>query len=435
MGSEGEECKICFMPYTSGVTHRIVSLKCGHIFGKSCIEKWMQTVRPAHCPFCFSACRKPHLRELFITSVSVTDTTREEELIRRFNEERNLRIDAEKRLSMVKAELDIARLERVTPQNEEKKQTFVPHTSNPIDCSLKNPIDFILDFVTNKSCFFFIESMASLIYSANVNGRHVLRCYRFTENKEHHAINLTSRMKSVAAPREFNTELILILEDGAYFLIWDECFAFALERIPLKRAGLNQKPVSLAACCFDLNYESNSIFYIVDVLGNIYLKCRENDSEKVIDSGQKNVHTAYHRNDGKLLVGGVFGLSIIDPATGIYQKIDGKPGETCTSVSSDGDNTVMLYRTPGGHMQFETHGKKTIRGYMEVNQMKRYPNKLYCGYLYVVCDSGTKLRVISMDNLLICHEYDLKDEILDFFIDETFTYIICKQKVYMYGSS
>ena len=36
---DGAFCPICFEPWTNSGEHRIASLKCGHFFGQSCIEK------------------------------------------------------------------------------------------------------------------------------------------------------------------------------------------------------------------------------------------------------------------------------------------------------------------------------------------------------------------------------------------------------------
>lgn len=37
----GRDCLICFEKFHSTGKHRIVSLRCGHIFGRECIEKWV----------------------------------------------------------------------------------------------------------------------------------------------------------------------------------------------------------------------------------------------------------------------------------------------------------------------------------------------------------------------------------------------------------
>ena len=37
---DGASCPICFEPWTNSGDHRIASLKCGHFFGKACIERY-----------------------------------------------------------------------------------------------------------------------------------------------------------------------------------------------------------------------------------------------------------------------------------------------------------------------------------------------------------------------------------------------------------
>ncbi|CAC5413882.1 E3 ubiquitin-protein ligase RFWD3 [Mytilus coruscus] len=39
---EGNCCPICFEEWTSSGNHRLASLKCGHLFGQSCIDKWLK---------------------------------------------------------------------------------------------------------------------------------------------------------------------------------------------------------------------------------------------------------------------------------------------------------------------------------------------------------------------------------------------------------
>ena len=45
---DGLTCTICLDQWTSSGEHRLVSLKCGHLFGFACIERWIkvsQTIR------------------------------------------------------------------------------------------------------------------------------------------------------------------------------------------------------------------------------------------------------------------------------------------------------------------------------------------------------------------------------------------------------
>ncbi|CAN0572944.1 unnamed protein product, partial [Ectocarpus sp. 12 AP-2014] len=42
---DGERCSICLDPWTSKGKHRICALLCGHLFGQSCIERWLKVSR------------------------------------------------------------------------------------------------------------------------------------------------------------------------------------------------------------------------------------------------------------------------------------------------------------------------------------------------------------------------------------------------------
>lgn len=51
--SEGEDsgdtCAICFEEWTNAGGHRLSALRCGHLFGYSCIERWLKG-QPGKCP-------------------------------------------------------------------------------------------------------------------------------------------------------------------------------------------------------------------------------------------------------------------------------------------------------------------------------------------------------------------------------------------------
>lgn len=73
-------CTICFDPWTLNGSHRVCSLKCGHLFGYGCIEKWInQIIRKnrndkAKCPTCNAPAVKRDIRPIFATKVIAVDT-------------------------------------------------------------------------------------------------------------------------------------------------------------------------------------------------------------------------------------------------------------------------------------------------------------------------------------------------------------------------
>lgn len=70
---DGVCCIICSEAYTNAGSHRCCCLKCGHIFGKECIEKWIATAKA--CPSCKAKATKKDIRVLYGRIVKMTDTT------------------------------------------------------------------------------------------------------------------------------------------------------------------------------------------------------------------------------------------------------------------------------------------------------------------------------------------------------------------------
>ncbi|KAI7871329.1 hypothetical protein BDF14DRAFT_1221843 [Spinellus fusiger] len=74
-------CPLCKQPWTNSGSHSIVSLKCGHLFGKSCITKHMNTTRvqpsqeKSTCPCCGHPAKRHEIWALWPTQVVPQDPT------------------------------------------------------------------------------------------------------------------------------------------------------------------------------------------------------------------------------------------------------------------------------------------------------------------------------------------------------------------------
>jgi len=85
-GSEG--CPICFEQWSTSGFHRLVSLKCGHLFGKRCIERWLSHPTRTKCPQCNTPAKRGDIRALYAKRLIAMDTGEREELLRLVEEER-----------------------------------------------------------------------------------------------------------------------------------------------------------------------------------------------------------------------------------------------------------------------------------------------------------------------------------------------------------
>jgi len=76
---EDQLCPICFDSWKGTGNHRIVSLKCGHLFGKSCVERWVRQNKK--CPKCNTANKLSDIRQLFAPTIKVKEAPQEERLL------------------------------------------------------------------------------------------------------------------------------------------------------------------------------------------------------------------------------------------------------------------------------------------------------------------------------------------------------------------
>lgn len=88
-GESASTCMICMEEWTIGSAHRICCLKCGHLFGRSCIERWIREKgQQAKCPNCNKPARRVDIRDLWCKSIKAYDSTELNELKRQFETER-----------------------------------------------------------------------------------------------------------------------------------------------------------------------------------------------------------------------------------------------------------------------------------------------------------------------------------------------------------
>ncbi|KAJ1901885.1 RING finger and WD repeat domain-containing protein 3 [Kickxella alabastrina] len=87
-GDESSTCSICLDGWGISGAHRVVSLKCGHLFGLSCVRKWLlrgngrQKTQKGRCPECNQPAATRDIRALFARSIRALDDSGQQELQR-----------------------------------------------------------------------------------------------------------------------------------------------------------------------------------------------------------------------------------------------------------------------------------------------------------------------------------------------------------------
>ncbi|RZF48100.1 hypothetical protein LSTR_LSTR002166 [Laodelphax striatellus] len=80
---EGMACSICLDTITNSGAHRLVALRCGHVFGHNCVERWLKTGcthGARRCPDCNKRAKLSDIRVIYAEKLQVLDTSEIERL-------------------------------------------------------------------------------------------------------------------------------------------------------------------------------------------------------------------------------------------------------------------------------------------------------------------------------------------------------------------
>lgn len=105
---EGETCTICFEPWTTAGDHRPSALRCGHLFGFTCIQRWIKSAGTASkCPQCNKKAKRSDIVKLYVTKLRALDNSEQETLKRALEHEQSLRRKAELESAQDKLRLQV----------------------------------------------------------------------------------------------------------------------------------------------------------------------------------------------------------------------------------------------------------------------------------------------------------------------------------------
>lgn len=125
--------------WTTKGKHGIVSLKCGHLFGKQCITKWLK--KNSSCPQCKQFATKAHIRDIYAPTIVATDTAELENVKRELEQcQLELRKERSKYLSqeetmrkvmfnMKLAEADAAKMKKEYEEIRRKHEQLLKQKS------------------------------------------------------------------------------------------------------------------------------------------------------------------------------------------------------------------------------------------------------------------------------------------------------------------
>ncbi|KAM6925635.1 E3 ubiquitin-protein ligase rfwd3.S isoform 2-T2 [Lycodopsis pacificus] len=105
---EGDICSICFEAWTTAGEHRLSALRCGHLFGFTCIQRWVKAQGPsAKCPQCNKKAKRSDIVLLYAPKLRALDNSEQESLKKSLEQEQSLRRKAELESAQYKLKLQV----------------------------------------------------------------------------------------------------------------------------------------------------------------------------------------------------------------------------------------------------------------------------------------------------------------------------------------
>ncbi|KAL7676135.1 hypothetical protein ACOME3_002394 [Neoechinorhynchus agilis] len=103
LSEDDDVCPICFDPFSTEGPHRLVSLRCGHLYGKDCVAKWLR--HSDRCPQCNKTARARDMRRIYGRRIVQVDTSEVEILKSKLRTESTMRREFEMTVAEMKTEL------------------------------------------------------------------------------------------------------------------------------------------------------------------------------------------------------------------------------------------------------------------------------------------------------------------------------------------
>ncbi|NXJ65280.1 RFWD3 ligase, partial [Rostratula benghalensis] len=125
---EGDTCTICFEQWTNAGDHRLSALRCGHLFGYTCIERWLKG-QAGKCPQCNKKAKRSDIVVLYARTLKALDTSEQERMRSSLEKEQLLRKQAELESAQSRLQLQVLTDEcsKLRKQVQELKALVAQH--------------------------------------------------------------------------------------------------------------------------------------------------------------------------------------------------------------------------------------------------------------------------------------------------------------------
>ncbi|KAF9761860.1 E3 ubiquitin-protein ligase RFWD3 [Nosema granulosis] len=413
---EGCHCPICFGEYASTGDHRIVAMKCGHLFGQSCILGWFGTKKRAICPTCTVPSTKSQIRTIFANKISSLGSENEQKLLDKFLIEHNEKTNLIQENKKLKTQIDCLKLElkNLTKLETVEKEIKIHMTlfkkiliaspdkignSHVIFDDVKNFI--ILTGLKNKNPVLNRYSSSSFDFLSNTSFLH-----------DGHISNI------IMSP--FKDGLVLLSIGSFVYLVNSYSFCIVYTH------NIQSKITALSFNKWDRN-----IFYVGDEKGCLYIFDLEQNSVTDKKISNFSIHSIC-LEDEWLCVASLFKIYKITLEDMSVIESDIKIPRICTNMSVYENRLLFTFRLEENTVSYLIDGDCSYKYNPQYKQIRRHRDKIIHNYLYLVDDGNDCLTVHDIHNFKVLFKYEFKEVIIDFYVGNSHTIILTPLYVYVY---
>ena len=412
----GSCCSICLGEYTTSGPHRVTSLKCGHLFGAECIEKWISLYKKNYCPTCSTPFKKSQLRPIFAVKIVAHEKESEKEFIEKYIKETEARKALEKEVAMLKSQIEMIK------SNNKARMMAIQTVSLKIHMHFKKYCK--IHFFPNDSKLAFDPINQVILISCFKSGEHGIYKYCISDFTIHSFITFPNRIKCMKISPFGDSLCLTVCENRIYFVnIYSESI---LKTIPFES--------NLTAACFCKDNRDQVL--VADMVGNLYIVNIQTYHIVKYSISCENIHSVVE-NGRTIFVATVFGVFSNDYNTldqSFHQEEIAMFG-ICTSLTSDMEGNVLaLYRDQSYTTTAYILGNRHHYFDPNVKQFSRHDDLFFNGYLFITDDSKDRIKVFDRNTLQMVYSYPFKEKIEGFCGDSNILAVLSKKGVYLYDS-
>ncbi|KMV65909.1 hypothetical protein M970_060070 [Encephalitozoon cuniculi EcunIII-L] len=414
----GTICPICFSEYTTAGNHRIVSLQCGHLFGSQCIEKWIGKKTKMQCPLCSGKSTKRQIRPIYASKVVAMDTENEQRLLERCREKEkknkeHVEVNAELRAQIAALKAELARISQ-----ERVGDAFAIHKQKKISVSV--------GFNATNSLIGYDESSSTLVVTRKSGKSVGVQKFESHDFSKSEFIGLGEgsfiRSMSLSPFNEgiglFPTGNVLNIMDVYSSCVVSQCIVY------------NQ----IESICFDR--DDRNVIYCGDNRGVVYfINASSPETFKMLKVSNMSIHSICKKGLAVFASTVYQTYKIVFSAECLPCTLEVEPYSICTNMAAHGNHLLLTFRTIDFRVRHFVWGERETYFSLGIKQTRRHRDKIYRNYIYVVDDERNTIRILRLHSLEVVYTYAFKEKVLDFFVNDTFLFVLTKFIVHIFSNS